>query len=55
MTYPTRSGWSASMQSQAWFVDHDDWIRIKFDLKPLVRHVRDERFLHSKVQHGSLS
>ena len=34
------------------FVAPSDWIRIKFDLKPLVRHARGEMFLHSKVQAG---
>ena len=34
------------------FADPGDWIRIKFDLKPLVQHVRGEKFLQSKVQAG---
>ena len=34
------------------FVAPGDWIRIKFDLKPLARHARGEMFLHSKMQAG---
>ena len=31
------------------FVAPSDWIRIKFDLKPLVRHNRGEMFLHQSA------
>ena len=34
------------------FVAPGDWIRIKFDLKPLIRHARGEMYLHSRVQAG---
>ena len=34
------------------FVALGDWIRIKFDLKPLVRHACGEFYLHSCLQAG---
>ena len=34
------------------FVAPGDWIRIKFDLKPLIRHARGEMYLHSRLQAG---
>jgi len=37
------------------FVASGDWIRIKFDFKPLALHVRGEKFTHSKVQAGEHS
>ena len=36
------------------FVAPGNWIRIKFDFKPLAVHVRGEMFLHSKVQGRAL-
>ena len=33
-----------------WFVAPGDWIRIKFDLKPLALHVRGEMFLIQKCR-----
>ena len=34
------------------FVAPGDWIRIKFDLKPLVRHACGELYLRSRLQAG---
>ena len=36
------------------FVAPGDWIRIKFDLKPLVRHACGELYLRSRQQAGEL-